>query len=184
MLKLAKEGKMEGQENAARAIGLLGRDPESVEQIVNAGVCTVFAKILKEGHMKVQAVVAWAVSELAANYPKCQDHFAQNNIIRFLVTHLAFETVQEHSKYAIASKQSISIHSVVMASNNPNEKKKEDENTRISHPTNHNTSNQMHNLVTNTMKQNQTPTQIKIKHIIHTKEGATKAIQNVITIMF
>ncbi|OAY52357.1 uncharacterized protein LOC110613277 [Manihot esculenta] len=161
LLKLLKEGQMMGQENAVRAIGLLGRDPESVEQLVNAGVCNVFAKILKEGHMKVQAVVAWAVSELAANYPKCQDHFAQNNIIRFLVTHLAFETVQEHSKYAIASKQSISIHSVVMASNNPNEKKKEDENTRISHPTNHNTSNQMHNLVTNTMKQNQTPTQIK-----------------------
>ncbi|KAJ6402951.1 hypothetical protein OIU84_014958 [Salix udensis] len=77
LLKLAKEGKMEGQENAARAVGLLGRDPESVEQIVNAGVCTVFAKILKEGHMKVQVVVAWAVSELAAHHPKCQDHFAQ-----------------------------------------------------------------------------------------------------------
>ncbi|OMO92827.1 Armadillo [Corchorus olitorius] len=103
LLKMAKEGKMEGQENAARAIGLLGRDAESVEQIVNAGVCTVFAKILKEGHMHVQAVVAWAVSELAANYPKCQDHFSQNNIIRFLVSHLAFETVQEHSKYAIVT---------------------------------------------------------------------------------
>ncbi|CAN1307671.1 Vacuolar protein 8 [Linum perenne] len=66
LLKLAKEGKMEGQENAARAIGLLGRDPDSVEAIVNAGACNVFAKMLKEGHMKVQAVVAWAVSELAA----------------------------------------------------------------------------------------------------------------------
>lgn len=43
LLKLAKEGRMEGQENAARAIGLLGRDPESVEAIVNAGVCSVFS---------------------------------------------------------------------------------------------------------------------------------------------
>ncbi|GAB2225228.1 hypothetical protein Droror1_Dr00006019 [Drosera rotundifolia] len=117
LLKLAKEGRMEGQENAAKAIGLLGKDQESVEQIVNAGVCSVFAKILKDGHMKVQAVVAWAVSELAASYPKCQDHFAQNNVIRLLVSHLAFETIQEHSKYAIASKQKMSIHSVVLASN-------------------------------------------------------------------
>ncbi|KDP20407.1 hypothetical protein JCGZ_06366 [Jatropha curcas] len=163
LLKLAKEGKMEGQENAARAIGLLGRDPDSVEQIVNAGVCTVFAKILKEGHMKVQAMVAWAVSELAANHPKCQDHFAQNNIIRFLVSHLAFETVQEHSKYAIASKQQMSIHSVFMASNNTNDKKEnEEEHVKIVHPMNHdnNSATQMHNVVTNTLAmKHQNPTQ-------------------------
>ncbi|KAF2322751.1 hypothetical protein GH714_030189 [Hevea brasiliensis] len=164
LLKLAKEGKMEGQENAARAVGLLGRDPESVEQIVNAGACTVFAKILKEGHMKVQAVVAWAVSELAANHPKCQDHFLQNNVIRFLVSHLAFETIQEHSKYAIASKQNMSIHSVVMASNNPspNEKKENEEETpKIAHPMNHNTPSQMQNVVTSTLAmKNQTPNTI------------------------
>ncbi|GAB4838498.1 hypothetical protein Ancab_028043 [Ancistrocladus abbreviatus] len=116
LLKLAKEGRAEGQENAARAIGLLGRDQESVEQIMNAGVGSVFAKILKDGNMKVQAVVAWAVSELAANYPKCQDHFAQNNAIRLLVSHLAFETIAEHSKYAVASRPKLSIHSMAMAS--------------------------------------------------------------------
>ncbi|CAN1789791.1 hypothetical protein LINPERHAP1_LOCUS18596 [Linum perenne] len=66
LLKLVKDGKAEGQENAARAIGLLGRDPKSVEHMIHVGVCSVFAKILKEGPMKVQAVVAWAVSELAA----------------------------------------------------------------------------------------------------------------------
>uniref|UniRef100_A0A7N0U5R9 DUF7792 domain-containing protein n=1 Tax=Kalanchoe fedtschenkoi TaxID=63787 RepID=A0A7N0U5R9_KALFE len=116
LLKLAKEGKMEGQENAARAIGLLGKDPESVEQIVNAGVCSVFAKILKDGQMKVQAVVAWAISELATHHPKCHDPFAQNNVVRLLVSHLAFETVQEHSKYAVASRQKMSLHSVLMGS--------------------------------------------------------------------
>ncbi|XP_070023633.1 importin subunit alpha-1a-like [Nicotiana sylvestris] len=119
LLKLLKEGKLEGQENAAKAIGLLGRDTESVEHMVHLGVCSVFVKILKEGSMKVQAVVAWAVSELSANYPKCQDLFHQHNIIRLLVSHLAFETVQEHSKYAIASKAT-SIHAVVFASNNNN----------------------------------------------------------------
>nr|GMC67736.1 armadillo-type fold protein [Ipomoea batatas] len=118
LLKLLKEGKPEGQENAARAIGLLGRDEESVEQMIVAGACQVFAKILKEGPMKVQAVVAWAVSELASHYPKSQDLFAQNNVIRLLVSHLAFETVQEHSKYAIVSKAT-SIHAVVLASNKP-----------------------------------------------------------------
>ncbi|KAL5986016.1 hypothetical protein ACLOJK_028006 [Asimina triloba] len=117
LLKLLKEGRPEGQENAARAIGLLGRDPESVEHMIHAGVCTVFAKVLKEGPMKVQAVVAWAVAELAANHPKCQDLFAQNNIIRLLVGHLAFETIQEHSKYAVSSNKAMSIHSVLMANN-------------------------------------------------------------------
>nr|KYP66803.1 hypothetical protein KK1_013114 [Cajanus cajan] len=120
LLKLIKEGKKEGQENAARAIGLLGRDPESVEIMIHAGVCSAFAKVLKEGPMKVQAVVAWAVAELAAKYPKCQDLFLQHNIVRLLVSHLAFETVQEHSKYAIVSNKPTSIHAVVMASNSNN----------------------------------------------------------------
>ncbi|CAD6218362.1 unnamed protein product [Miscanthus lutarioriparius] len=116
LLKLVKEGHLEGQENCALAIGLLGRDPECVEQMVQAGVCLAFAKVLKEGPMKVQAMVAWAVSELAANHPKSQDAFALHNVIRLLVGHLAFETVQEHSKYAITSK--MSIHSVLMDKKN------------------------------------------------------------------
>lgn len=155
LLKLAKEGSMEGQESAARAIGLLGRDPESVEQIVNAGVCSVFAKILKEGHMKVQSMVAWAVSELAANHPKCQDHFAQNNAIRLLVSHLAFETIQEHSKYAIANKQKMSIHSVVMASNPADKKENEDHDKQggisVAHPMGNQNTSQMRNVVANTI---------------------------------
>ncbi|KAL6858673.1 hypothetical protein ACP4OV_017675 [Aristida adscensionis] len=112
LLRLIKEGRADGQESAALAIGLLGRDPECVDLMILAGVCTSFAKILKDAPMKVQGMVAWAVSELAANHPKCQDAFMQHNVIRLLVSHLAFETVQEHSKYAIASK--LSIHSVVM----------------------------------------------------------------------
>ncbi|KAF3434678.1 hypothetical protein FNV43_RR21763 [Rhamnella rubrinervis] len=159
LLKLAKEGSMEGQESASRAIGLLGRDPESVEHIVNAGVCSVFAKILKEGQMKVQSMVAWAVSELAANHPKCQDHFAQNNVIRLLVSHLAFETIQEHSKYAIANKQKMSIHSVVMASNNPDGTKENEDDDKqsgfaVSHPMGNQNSSQMRNVVANTIAMN------------------------------
>ncbi|TKY75481.1 Vacuolar protein 8 [Spatholobus suberectus] len=147
LLKLLKEGRMDGQENAARAIGLLGKDPESVEHIVNAGVCSVFTKVLKDGHMKVQTVVAWAISELAANHPKCQDHFSQNNAIRLLVSHLAFETIQEHSKYAIANKHK-SIHSVVLASNAPNAQEEEDDNNKqMAHPM----GSQMQNVVSDTM---------------------------------
>nr|GMD07928.1 Armadillo repeat only 1 [Ipomoea batatas] len=155
LLKLAKEGRMEGQENAARAIGLLGRDPESVEHIVNAGVCQVFAKILKEGHMKVQVVVAWAISELAANHPKCQDHFAQTNTIRLLVSHLAFETIQEHSKYAIASKHNMDIHTVVMANSGSGGTNMSDEDkhfeTQVAHPMVNERATEMHNVVTNTL---------------------------------
>ncbi|OIV93577.1 hypothetical protein TanjilG_04809 [Lupinus angustifolius] len=161
LLKLIKEGKKEGQESAARAIGLLGRDAESVEQMIQAGVISAFAKILKEGPMKVQGVVAWAVSELAGNYPKCQDLFAQHNIIRLLVSHLAFETVQEHSKYAIVSNKPTSIHAVLMASNNSNsnssansvKKENDDEEikNRMQHPLGNRSPNHMHKVVTSTM---------------------------------
>ncbi|XP_011072107.1 uncharacterized protein LOC105157393 [Sesamum indicum] len=165
LLKLAKEARMEGQEHATRAIGLLGRDPESVETIVNAGVCQVFAKILKEGHMKVQVVVAWAVSELAAHHRKCQDPFAQTNAIRLLVSHLAFETIQEHSKYTIPAKDSVSMLSVTMANPNSNKNKngerwsrnKEDDRQFQSHirsPMDNKTTIQMHDVVANTMAKN------------------------------
>ncbi|KAK7822498.1 vacuolar protein 8 [Quercus suber] len=86
LLKLAKEGGSEGQENAARAIGLLGRDPDSVEHLVKAGVCLVFVKILKEGHMKehedegasikaeMKAMVARALWQLCkGNVAICQN---------------------------------------------------------------------------------------------------------------
>ncbi|KAG6397576.1 hypothetical protein SASPL_143745 [Salvia splendens] len=152
LLKLIKEGKQEGQESAARALGLLGRDPESVEHMTHAGVCSVFAKLLKEGPMKAQAVAAWAVAELAAHYPKCQDLFAQHNIIRLLVSHLAFETVQEHSKYTVVSKAT-SIHAaaIVLASNGvsaDHHHHLDDDKTQMPRP------NQMYNVVMSAAKPN------------------------------
>ncbi|EOA16173.1 hypothetical protein CARUB_v10004310mg [Capsella rubella] len=153
LLKLLKEGKVDGQENAARTIGLLGRDPESVEHMIQLGVCSVLSSILKEGSMKVQAVVAWAVSELVSgNHAKCQELFAQNNVIRLLVSHLAFETVQEHSKYAVVAGRATSMHhAVVMASkiNLPAVNEEEEDTSQIGNP--NIMPNQMHNIVTTTM---------------------------------
>jgi len=158
LLKLLKEGKSEGQENAARAVGLLGRDPESVEHMIHVGACSVLAKILKEGPMKVQAVVAWAVSELAANYPKSQDLFAQHKIVTLLVGHLAFETVEEHSKYAIVSKKPTSIHALLVATTNSGNTNLRKENhyhdaelpTRIPHPFGERPRN-LHRVITSTI---------------------------------
>lgn len=159
LLRLLKEGRVEGQDNAAHALGLLGRDPESVEQMVIAGACSVFTKILKEGPMRVQARVAWAVAELAEHHPKCQDVFAQNNVVRLLVGHLAFETVQEHSKYLIPSKVT-SIHSAVLA-NNSNQSNAPantvsyvdvSEQSQIKHPHGDNASkNKMHAVIQSTI---------------------------------
>ncbi|KAE8804465.1 hypothetical protein D1007_19501 [Hordeum vulgare] len=164
LLRLVKEGRLEGQESAALAIGLLGRDPECVEQMVLAGACAAFAKVLKDAPMKVQAMVAWAISELAANHPKCQDAFAQHNAIRLLVGHLAFETVQEHSKYAITSK--MSIHSVVMDKKNNNGMPdlldaagEQHQHTTGRHPAGNGsqTKNEMHSLVQSTMASKSNP---------------------------
>ncbi|KAE8664216.1 chaperone protein dnaJ 11 [Hibiscus syriacus] len=188
LLKLVKEGNIEGQENAARAIGLLGRDPESVEHLIRAGVCTVFVKILKEGPLKVQAVTAWAVSELAANHPKCQDLFAQHNIIRLLVCHLAFETIQEHSKYAIASNKVTLIHAVVMASSNNSDVNivknvvDDDHPKPILHPMGKQMPNQMHNVVTNTMAMNRVgkaPQKPSNNHVRSNSQGNAKQFHQV-----
>ncbi|OAY69666.1 hypothetical protein ACMD2_27330 [Ananas comosus] len=61
-------GLRRGQESAARALGYLGRDPESVEHLVHAGACSAFAQVLKDapfgpGRGRV------AVAELAAHHP-------------------------------------------------------------------------------------------------------------------
>ena len=56
LLKLIKGEKIDGQKNAARTIGLLGRDPESVEHIIQTSVYSMFEKILKECPIKVQAI--------------------------------------------------------------------------------------------------------------------------------
>lgn len=42
--------------------------------------------------MKVQAVVAWALSVLVNEDPKCQDNFAQHDVVPLLGSHLALET--------------------------------------------------------------------------------------------
>ncbi|CAA7056983.1 unnamed protein product [Microthlaspi erraticum] len=185
LLKLLKEGKPEGQENAARALGLLGRDPESVEYMIHGGACSVFGKVLKEGPMKVQAMVAWATSELVSNHPKCQDVFAQHNAIRLLVGHLAFETVQEHSKYsqyAIANSKATSIHhAVALAKENPNSsttattavsKGLEEDQSSVPHPTGKQMPNQMHNVVVNTMAVRANPPKKSNSNSVSQNNGA------------
>ncbi|KAE9606634.1 hypothetical protein Lal_00025792 [Lupinus albus] len=198
LLKLLKEGKAEGQENGARAIGLLGRDPQSVEHMIHMGVCSVFAKVLKEGPMKVQIVVAWAVSELVSNHPNCQDSFAQQNIIRLLVSHLAFETVQEHSKYTVVSNKPTSIHAAyVMATsiknslsssnlNKGSNKEEEEEEERVRNQVSHSFGNakagdQLHTVVASTVAVHNTAGKLQdTNHAIELKElfqrsGSTKS---------
>jgi len=115
LLKLIKEaGTVEGQEAAAKAMGKLGKDPQRVSEMIREGVCSVFAKVLKDGvSMKVQTMVAWALSELLSNDPNSQDQFAQSGIIQSLVGHLAFETVPNYSNYTEATKSAMTIYTIV-----------------------------------------------------------------------
>lgn len=113
LLKLLKEGRIEDQVIAAKTIGTLGCDSETTQLIIDAGVSLVFAKILKEGAMEVQAEVAWAISQLVAKYPQCGDIFAQHNIIRLLVEHLAFET--DHVQNVVVINKATSVLALVMA---------------------------------------------------------------------
>ncbi|CAD6210391.1 unnamed protein product [Miscanthus lutarioriparius] len=101
LVKLLKEGTDEGQEAAATALGLLCRDEDSVEKLLDSGVCSVFAAALKEPPMRVQATVADAIASLARHSQKSQDLFAQSNAVRHLVTHLASGTIKEHSRYSV-----------------------------------------------------------------------------------
>ncbi|KMZ64126.1 Armadillo repeat only 2 protein [Zostera marina] len=123
LLKLLKEGGIDGQENAAKTLGLLGTDPKRVEVMVHAGVCSVFAKVLKEGSTKLQGLVAWAVSVIVEHDLKSQDIFAQNNSVRLLVGHLAHETLEEHRKYMVFTKPTTMIGVVNDALNSPQENK-------------------------------------------------------------
>ncbi|VVA09894.1 PREDICTED: Armadillo [Prunus dulcis] len=91
LLKLMEEGPMEAKQSAANALGFVGWSPECAG--ISVDVCKVFAKILSEGFMKVQAEVAFAVSLIAERNPKWQDAFAEHDVVRLLVGHLAFETV-------------------------------------------------------------------------------------------
>uniref|UniRef100_A0A0D9Z4I9 DUF7792 domain-containing protein n=1 Tax=Oryza glumipatula TaxID=40148 RepID=A0A0D9Z4I9_9ORYZ len=120
LVKLLKDGTDDGQEAAATALGLLARDEESVDKLLLAGVCSVFAASLKVPPMRVQAAVAESVAALAHHNQKCQDLLAQTNAVRHLVGHLAAGTIQEHSRYYVAGTGSrnmnmTSLHSVVLA---------------------------------------------------------------------
>jgi hypothetical protein len=127
LVKLLKEGTDDGQEAAATALGLLGRNEGSVDRLLHAGVCAVYAATLKEPPMRVQAAVAEAIASLASHSKICQDLFAQNNSVRHLVSHLAAGTIQEHSRYSVGGSSTRntappppehmkSLHSVVLAS--------------------------------------------------------------------
>ncbi|KAM1062691.1 hypothetical protein ACFX2A_027552 [Malus domestica] len=106
LLKFVGEGPIESQENAVRTLGSPGHAWESVERVILADACKVCAIILREGPMKVQAAVAWAVSKIAARHPKCRDVFVRHDVVYWLLSHLAFETVEVDSNHATSKTNS------------------------------------------------------------------------------
>ncbi|KAH7857004.1 hypothetical protein Vadar_007930 [Vaccinium darrowii] len=96
-LAILSSGSLSDRLEAPKSLVLSAKKYSCHGKLIQEGNCSVFAKILKEGPMKLQAEVAWAISEHVANYAPFQEHFAQHNIIPLLVRHLAFETIEEHS---------------------------------------------------------------------------------------
>lgn len=68
--------------------------------------------------MRLQSTVAWALSEMLSDEPQAdwQDRLAHSGVIRSLVGHLAFESLQEGSKYLVTAKPTVTIHSLVTTS--------------------------------------------------------------------
>ncbi|KAM0919878.1 hypothetical protein ACQ4PT_007876 [Festuca glaucescens] len=86
LVNLLKAGTDDGKEAAATALGLLGRDEESVDKLLRADVCFVYAAALKEPSMRVRASVAEAIALLAHHDQRLQDSLAQTNAVRLLVS--------------------------------------------------------------------------------------------------
>ncbi|XP_047051462.1 uncharacterized protein LOC124656836 [Lolium rigidum] len=104
LVNLLKAGTDDGKEAAATALGLLGHDEESVDKLLRADVCFVYAAALKEPSMRVRAAAAEAIALLAQHNRRLQDSLAQTNAVRLLVS-LLDETPETMT----------SLHSVVLA---------------------------------------------------------------------
>lgn len=91
LLRLLREGTVAGQEESARALGCLASDRERVQKMRMESATSVFAQILGHASMKVQAMVAWALSEFCDRDEESQNECAAAGGIRLLVYLLAHE---------------------------------------------------------------------------------------------
>lgn len=81
---------------ASRSLRSMASDnPRCAEIMIRNGLCSVFAKILRQGSMRAQAEVACTTSVLVASFPESQDVFAKHDLIQLLLSHLASEMTPE-----------------------------------------------------------------------------------------
>lgn len=94
LLRLVKEGTPKEQENAVKFITLFGKDNA---RIIDDTVAEQFHSILQQdSHRKVQAIVAWAVSELVEVHEPIDIQVFHNYRFIECLSQLAFETSQDN----------------------------------------------------------------------------------------
>ncbi|XP_075504747.1 uncharacterized protein LOC142542149 [Primulina tabacum] len=111
LLKLLKDSSSEeGQIAAATALYHLADNADRVQVIASELGTLAIVQVLSESPMRVQTRVAKLVARMAENSLLVREGFAEENVIRPLVTILAFDLFVDDSKLKFGKQ---SIHSIV-----------------------------------------------------------------------
>ncbi|VFQ59475.1 unnamed protein product [Cuscuta campestris] len=111
LLKLLKDSSSpEAQVAASIALFNIANDEERVRAIIDQMGIPIIVQVLGDSPMRVQIWVANLVARMAEYSPLAQEEFARENVIRPLVTLMAYDILMDDLKLKVGKQ---SIHSIV-----------------------------------------------------------------------